>query len=609
MELETILVWSILAVVVILFASDRLPADAVALAGLLALVAIGSLQAEQALAGFSSTAVVTIASLLVLSAALERTGVVGWIADRLHQWAGNSERRMLLAGTVAPGILSGMINIVATVLVFIPILLRLSLKANQSPGRVLLPMAYVAMAGANLTLIGASHNLVVNDLLSKRTDTDFGLFEFSAVGVVMMVVATLYVLLTVRWLLPERAAETDDEPLEQTRELIQRYDFSERIWELEVMPDSPLVATAISDLRLEDDYGLSLISLIRTDHTRAHLDQSAALEAGDIMLVGGRRERVAKLADNSRGLELRGAPAHREDFSAGSAELIEVMVPPRSSVIGKSIRDLDLRSQSDLTAIALWRDSGPLRTDAQTTALQAGDAVLLYGDVRYTRGFEPEPDFHWLHPPQKDSVPPEARRKGIWTLGIFLLVILAAAFDWFPIAVLALAGALAVTVLGALRAEQAYRRIDWRTVVLIAAMLPFATALNNSGASTQLAQWLIDTLSHWGPLAVMGAIATLTLLLTQTLHNAAAAAVMTPIALDSALQLGANPKSFAVAVVVAASMSVLLPVGHPAPLLVREYGKYRTRDYLRFGAGLAVLTLVVILVCVPWLWPLTETAA
>ena len=609
MELETILVWSILAVVVILFAIDRLPADAVALTGLLALVAVGSLESQQALAGFSSPAVVAIASLLVLSAALERTGVVGWIADRLHHWAANSERRMLVAGTMAPGILSGLINIVATVLVFIPILLRLSLKANHSPGRLLLPMAYVAMAGANLTLIGASHNLVVNDLLSERTDTTFGLFEFSAIGVVMMVVATLYVLLTVRWLLPERDAELDEPPMEQTRKLIQRYAFSERIWELEVLPDSPVVATTIGELRLEDDFGLSLISLIRTDQSRAHLEQSAALEAGDILLVGGRRERVAEVVNNNKGLELRGAPAHRNDFSAGSAELIEVMVPPRSSVIGKSICDLGLRSQTDLTAIALWRDTGPLRTDAQTTPLQAGDAVLLYGDVRYTRGFQPEPDFHWLHPPQKDSVPPEARRKGIWTLGIFLLVILAAALDWFPIAVLALAGAIAVTALGALRADQAYRRIDWRTVVLIAAMLPFATALNNSGASTLLAQWLIDTLAQWGPLTVMATIATLTLLLTQTLHNAAAAAVMTPIALDSALQLGANPKSFAVAVLVAASMSVLLPIGHPAPLLVREYGQYRTRDYLRFGAGLAVLTLVVILICVPWLWPLTEAAA
>ncbi len=210
---------------------------------------------------------------------------------------------------------------------------------------------------------------------------------------------------------------------------------------------------------------------------------------------------------------------------------------------------------------------------------------------------------HWLRPPRKAAAPAKVRRLAPWTVLIFVLVIVTAALDWFPVAVTALAGALAVTLIGALEADRAYARIDWSTLVLIAAMLPFATALNITGASADLAAWLTDGLGHWGPLAVMMAVAGIALALTQALHNAAVAAVMMPVALDAAAQLGVNPKSVAVAVLVAASMSVLLPAGHPAPLLVRGSGGYRSSDYLRFGSGMAVLTLLVIATVVPLLWP------
>lgn len=606
MELSGTMVWIVLVVVVLLFTIDRYSPDAIALGGLLILVGVGSLSPGEALAGFSSPAVIAIASLLVLSAALERSGVVRRIAEGLYRFSGKSERRLLVAGTLVPGFLSGIINIIATVSVFIPVLLRLALKTRRSPARLLLPMAYVSMAGANLTLIGASANLVANDILRERTGSDFSLLEFAPIGAIMIALTTLYVLVTAHWLLPERKPDTESGTEDQTRALIRDYEFYERVWELEVQEGTRAVGMEVSDLELSERYGLSLISLVRADHSRPHIRKTSSLEAGDILLVGGRRERVEALGKAVDGLDMHGAPAYRDDFSAGSSELIEVMVPPRSSVIGKSVRNLDLRGKADLTAIALWRDGHPLRTDADTTPLASGDAILLYGDKRYTRGFEPEPELLWLHPPQKESAPDRAVRLAPWTVLIFLLVIVIAALDWYPIEITALAGALAVTLIGSLSARQAYTRIDWHTIVLIAAMLPFATALQNHGASEQLAYWLANSLGGWGPLAVMGIIASISLLLTQALHNAAVAAVMTPVAIDAALQLGGNPKAFTVTVIVASSMSVLLPIGHPAPLLVRRNGGYDNSDYLRFGSGLAILTLATILVAIPLLWPVSE---
>lgn len=606
MGFEAIMVWSVLLVVVILFVIDRFPADAVALAGLLVLIVAGSLDTEEALAGFSSSAVIIVASLLVLGSALERSGAVDRVVDGLYRLAGNSERRLLLAGTLTPGLLSGVINVIAAVTVFIPVMLRLALKAKRSPTRLLLPMSYVAMAGANLTLIGASANLVINDILSGRTGTNFGLLEFAPLGIIMVLITTIYVISTAHWLLPEREMLSNDGPEEQTKALIDRYGLLERLWEISVVKDARVAGTEIGELRLAKEHGLSLISLVRTDNSRPRLHESSPLMEGDILLVGGRRERVEAVVEAIEGLELSGSPAHRDEFSAGSAELIEIMVPPRSAAIGKTVSELDLGEKADLTAIALWRDDKPLRTDVETTTLKAGDAILLYGNKRYTRGFEPEAEFRWLHEPRKESEPEQARRLAPWTLAIFLAVILASAMGLVPIVVATVTGALAVTLLGALNARQAYAVIDWRTLVLIAAMLPYATALNNSGAAADVATWLVGSLGQWGVLAVMGSIALLALILTQALHNVMAAAVMTPVALDAAQQLGANPKAFALAVLVAVSMSVMLPTGHPAPLLVKRPGCYFTVDYLRFGAGLVVLSLLVILLVIPRIWPLMD---
>jgi di/tricarboxylate transporter len=604
MEAQTAVVWVVLLGVVVLFARAHLAADAVALGGLLILVLGGILSPHQALQGLSSPAVIAIASLLVLGAALERSGVVRRVADGLYALAGKNARAVLLTATLVPGLLSGVINIIAAVTVFIPVLLRLALQTGTSPTRLLLPMACVAMAGANLTLIGAAHNLVVNDILRERTGQGFGFFDITPVGLMMVAMTTVYVLLASRWLLPTRDPDAVHEPVEQTRELIRRYEFSRRLWEVEVAEESAAAGTRLGDIDIAGDYGLSLIALVRADHGRPHFGPSTRLQEGDILLLGGRRERVEQLVAAVEGLELRGAPAHREDFSAGSAELVEVLVPPRSAVIDRKVGELDLRGEADLTAIALWREGRPLRTDVQEARLQAGDAILLYGEKRYTRGFEPEPDLLWLHAPVKESAPQRLRRLAPWTLLVFVAVILVAALGWLPVALAALAGALVVTAMGVLGGDQAYRRIDWRSVVLVAAMLPFATALDSSGVSHQVAGWMTGGLGSEGPRLVLAAVSLATLLLTQVLHNAAAAAITTPIALDAAQQLGANPKAFAVAVLVSASMTLLLPVGHPAPLLVRRPGAYRSGDYLRFGSGLALLTLLLVVFAVPWLWPL-----
>ncbi|MEZ5448401.1 MAG: SLC13 family permease [Thiolinea sp.] len=512
-----------------------------------------------------------------------------------------SETRLMLTSTIAPGLLSGIINIVAAVSVFIPVLLRVALKTDTPPARLLLPMAYVAMAGATLTLIGASHNLVVNDILTQRTGESLGFFSFTPIGLVLVSIAVIYSLLTARFLLGKQG-DADDDNRDQTRDLIKLYEMDERIWELEVQED---IQQTITFAREE---GVTLVALIRKEGERPHIQGEMQFHAGDTLLISGRKERVQQLAQGIPALELNGSPSYRDDFSAGDSELIEVVVPPHSGAVGKTVQALELRKQHDLNVLGIWRDGEPIRTDIYQQTLQAGDALLLYGQKRFTRQFAAAPDFLWLEQPSKTSVTEAAQQRATWVTLIFASVIGLAALDIVPVSVAAMGGAVLVVAIGALTTRQAYQAIKWDTLLLIAAMLAFGPALENSGASTWMAEQVSTRLEPYGIYAILAAVAILTFLLTQALHNAAAAIIMTPVALDIAEKLSFNPQPMAVVVLLSAALSLLLPVGHPAPLLVQKPGHYQVSDYLRFGMGLGVLALITIVILVPWFYPLVKSA-
>ncbi|CAA6805499.1 MAG: Citrate transporter [uncultured Thiotrichaceae bacterium] len=596
---EIIIVSTILLVTIVLFAWGRFAPEGVALSAALALFLTDLIDHQELLKGFANPAIVTIAGLLILGNALERAGIIRHIADFLQKLAGKGETRLLLTSTIAPGLLSGIINIVAAVSVFIPALLRIALKTNIQPARLLLPMAYVAMAGASLTLIGASHNLVVNDILQEKTGESLGFFSFTLLGLALVTIAVIYSLLTARWLLGKKEDSSIQES--QTRALIKLYALHERIWELTVKEG---IKKPINFTR---ENGLAMVALIRKEGNRPHISGEMEFNEGDTLLVSGRCERAKKLTDRFAALELVGSPSYRDDFSAGDSELIEVLVPPHSAAAGKTAQELELLEKHHLHLIGLWRNEKPIRTDIDTLKLQAGDALLLYGQKRYTRQFNVSPDFLWLKQPSKTSVTKAAKKRAMWIALIFASVIGVAALNLLPVSIAALGGAILVVAIGALSVKQAYAAIQWDTLILIGAMLAFGPALTNSGASSWFAELISDQMQAYGPYAILSAIAITTFLLTQALHNAAAAIIMTPVALQVASQMGYQPQAFAVVVLLSASLSLLLPVGHPAPLLVQRPGSYSTKDYMRFGIGLGILSLPAIIGLTPLLFPLTST--
>jgi di/tricarboxylate transporter len=351
------------------------------------------------------------------------------------------------------------------------------------------------------------------------------------------------------------------------------------------------------------DYGLTILSVIRRDEPQLFKQGDFILKNDDILLIAGRKSRADALAEEYSGLKVLGHPSQPEEFPSSSGELIEVVVPPRSEVIGKTMAELDLRNQIHLTGVAIWREDKPLRTDVGSTPLQEGDAVLLYGPRDLTRSYTPEPDFLWLHEPRQEEAPRELRHLGKWAAMIMAGVIVVAGFNLLPIAVAALGGAALMVLIGILPPRLIYEHVEWRTIVLVGGMYPLGLAMENSGAAGLISTFLADSLGTFGPHIVMIAITIVALLLTQSLHGAAVAVIMTPVALDTASLMSVEPKAFAVAVIVGAAATYLLPVGHPAPLLVQRPGSYSGKDYLRYGAGLVLITLSVVALAVPLFWP------
>jgi di/tricarboxylate transporter len=606
MQSESLIVLSILGLTSLLFITKWVREDVVAVLALSALVLLGLVEPAEALSGFGSNAVVSIVALLIVSAGLVRSGAVNWIAARIQDLAGGKKKFLLILSFLIPGILSGFINIVGAVSVLIPLLLRIAKKNDIHPSKLLMPAVASGMAGANLSLIGASHNLVVNDLIQNWDLRAFDFFEFSLVGIILVAATVLYSRLLGPHLLKVKAEAPPKPQKESDQEIVGAYRLQARIWEVWIQPEAEAVGKPLSALSIESRYGLSVIMVLRQGRRLLNEDHEVRLDRDDVLLVGGRQQRVNELCRDFQGFFLMGQPDLEKEFSWSTCGVLELVVPPRSTAVGRTLQDLRIKERFGLTGVALWRGGQPVRTETNTLPLQQGDGVLLFGPRRNARAFEAEPQFQYVRGSKRDEAPKE-----LWWLMpisvlIFLGVILSAALNLMPIAVAALAGAGAMVLAGVLDANQIYEKVQWSTIVLIGAMYSFGGAMEESGAAEQLAHLLSVSLNHFNPLVGLLVVGGVCMALTQPLHNAVVAVIMTPVALDFANSINANPRAFAVAVIVGASATFLMPVGHPASVLVQKPGSYRPKDYFVFGIGPCLIALATIGIVVPWIWPFDQ---
>lgn len=578
---------ALLVIAVILFATEKLSVELVTLIMLIILASARIITAEEAFAGFSSDFIIIIASVFILSAALEETGILDFVVVRLARLARKSSSLMLLVVMLITGFVSAFMNNTTVTAMFVTPLVGLSRRINQSASKLLMPLAYAAILGGTCTLIGTSTNVAVSGYIAKAGLAPVGFFEISAIGVVIFMVGVLYMLTIGQRMLPVR----DDQQLTEEYKL-QRY-----LTEIVVMPDSPLVGQLVfaSDLA---SLNFRMLNIIRGKDNFLP-DFRTRINAGDVLLVEGDLENLIKVKE-TKGIEIMADVILEKDLQTENIKLAELLVLRQSNLIGHSVKEINFLQRYGLVVIAISRHGETLRSKIGSIQLQLGDMLLVQGSPERLGQLRTS-----SHVALLDEFEPllYKKRKGIVAISCFIVGILLGTLHILPLSIAFLLAAICSILFRCISAERAYSAIDFKLLVLIGGMTAFGTAMENSGAADFLAHGIVDLVGDYGKVAVLAGFVLLTVILTQPMSNAAAALVVVPVALRAATAMQADPRAFAIAIMLAASVSLVTPF-EPACILVYSPGKYKFRDFIKIGTPLTLLLVMVILLLVPVFWPL-----
>lgn len=589
MTLEIGVLLLIVAAAAVLFAIEVVSADVVALGVLLALVVTGLVTPEQAFAGFGSDAVLMIFGLLVMTAALLRTGVVDLAGRALLRGSGTDPRRLLVGVVIAVAVLSAFVSNTAATAFFLPVTIGIAARAKANPSKLLLPLAFASILTSSVTLVSTSTNIVVSGLMTQNGLDPLGMFEMAPVGIPVAILGLAYVLTIGRRLLPDRAS-----PPEETALGLKAY-----LTEVVIQPGSRFAGKTLAESNLGRDLDLTVLSIVRDRdrHLAPHGDMRLA--AGDVLLVEGARDDVLKVKDVA-GIDIK-ADVRLSDPSVDPADLglVEAIVLPRSPLIRRTLENLRFRERYGLQVLAIDRHGETIHRKLSEVRLRMGDLLLVQGDRRRLAAVEGGDAFRILSTVDGGRRPNP--RRAALAIGIFAAALVAAAVRLVPLPIATLAGAFLVFLTRCVTPEEAYREIEWKAIVLIGCLLSLGVAMRETGAAAWLARGVVSAVGT-SPFALLSGFFAMTVVLTQPMSNQAAAIVVLPVAFEAATRLGHDPRPFAVMVAVAASCSYLTPL-EPSCLMVYGPGRYRFFDFLRVGAPLTLVIYGVAILLVPLFWP------
>jgi len=591
MTLSIFLLLVILAIALLLFSFEWVPPDVTALGILLALVILGLVPMEQAFAGFGSDTVMLLLGILIMTAALMRTGVVEVVSRKLLQFTGKHPDSLLPATMLAVGGLSSFINNTAAAAFFLPVILGLSQRAKLSASRLLMPMAFAAILASSVTLIGTSTNIVVSGLMTQSGLPPIGMFELTPVGIPVFFAGFLYMLFIGQHLIPEH-------PAPET--LTESFDLRPYLAELRILPGSTLSGRTLAQSDLGRNFDLTVLAIIREGQRQLDPPADAILQVGDALLVEGASDAILKIKD-AAGIAIQADAKFSDgDLQGNGLRLAEVVLLPPSPFIGRRPKGLQMRERYQVQVLAINRRTGVVHTKIADTRLQMGDVLLLQGNPKQIAGLQAENTFSVLGMVDAHRF----NRRRAWTvITIFGGALLLGSLKIIALPVAMLLGALLVFLTRCITPDDAYRQVEWKVLILIGSMLSLGVAMQTTGTAEFLAERLTALVGTWNPLWLLTGFFALTVLLTQPMSNQAAAAVVIPVALQTAVQLGLNPRTFAMMIAIAASTSYLTPL-EPACLMVYGPGRYRFVDFIRVGGLLTVVVYLLAIVMTPLLWPL-----
>ncbi len=590
MTFSMILLLVIIFIAIVLFAVDAFPADVIGIGIMVVLVVTGILSPEEGILGFGSETAIKTLGLLLLTTALIKTGFVQMVTRRIVEQVGENKNRLFWIVSLGTAGMGSFTSNTASTAFFLPVTLSVSKKLKQHPSKMLMSMAFAAILSSSMTAIATSTNLVVSGLLTSYGLEPMGIFELTPIGIPILLVGLLYMFFIGRKMIPERELEDNNKYLQRDT----RY-----YAEVEIPKKSPWVDKEIKQLGLRDEFDISIINIERPGEGEVKPSGKTRLRAGDQLVLDGGCEGIFALNDRKA---VRFCSTPDEELPEAIKKkygMAEVVLLPSSSLVGQTLRGLSYRKRFGIQVLGIQRRGKVLRERLLNERLQVGDQMLIHGDPETIASLESGENFRII----SDTIEePKNTKKAPYALIIFVISVGLAAANILPLAVSTMIGALLIFITRCITPAEAYKSMNWSALILIGCMLALGKAMDSSGLANYLAGQLVTWIGTGHAYLLLAGFFILAMILTQPMSNQAAAVVVLPIAIETALQLGLNPRTFAMMIAVGAATSYITPL-EPACMMVYGPGNYRFMDFVKVGSLLTILIFGISMFLVPVLWP------
>lgn len=588
-----------LGIAAILLLRNILRADVVALMLMLALGLSGILTPQEAFAGFSRQAVIIMLSAFVLAEGLRRSGMTERIGLSIIKIFGAGERRLIFGVMAASAILSLFMNNIAAASLLFPSLSGVARRMKISPSKLLMPLAFGTILGGMATLLTTT-NIVVSGLLRDANIPGYTLTDFAPIGLPLTAAGIFFMVFWGRKLLPAQSPAQRHEHDAGSDDLLNTYQLSERLVRAEVRKNGQLDGMTLENSELREKHHLNVLAIQRGRSTLP-IEAKTVLKGNDILLIMARAEDSMPEVLNDMLNVLPSGEWRQEYLSMPNLKLIEAAIAPRSYLASQTLSELGFEQKFNAKVLAVWRRGRSIRTRLADLPLEFGDGLLLQGTEKSLNLLRTESGLILL----AESAPSTRMTLRSWLTVLIMFATLAFAIVFSDnIAEIMLTGAVAMVLIGTISMDQAYRAIDWRSLFLVAGMLPLGVALNKTGASAMFANSILLHLGNAGNFALLTGFVLLTVALTQIINGAAAVTVIAPIAIATAQQVGMEPRNVAMAVALASSMAFMSPLGHSVNIMVMGAGGYTFKDYARVGIPLTILLVIILMAILPLLMPI-----
>jgi di/tricarboxylate transporter len=585
METEILLVLLILLVTVILFVTEALRVDIIAVLIMLSLAWLGLITPVEAFSGFASNAVIAMAGVMILGYGIDRTGVMVRLSRTIIGVAGTKERRLRAVVSMVVGPISAFMQNIGAAALFLPAMMRISKTTNIPTSRLLMPMGFAAILGGTLSMVGSSNLIILNDLMIQNNLRPFDLFTVTPVGLPLLIAGIAYFFFFGRYVLPE--SKTDEEERERD-DLAKIWHIPTEITTMRIPDESPLVGKTREEMRIQQDYHLHLLAIEESGDVLYAPWRYTRFVGGQELAFLGDPEDSARFAADLDLLIVSGERRITEAVSSDRAGFAELIIPSRSSVIDRSIREIALRKNFGVEPIILLSGPEEKRIYFSERPLTAGDTLVVHGSWERIRAIGASSEFVLLTTVEGEPI----RESKAVTAVLCFIGALLLTFVGVPISLALLSGAVAMVLLGVISIGEAYRAVNWRTIVLIAGLIPLGIAMDQSGAAAFLADQLIGIMSGQHMFLIVLGIGLLATVFTLFMSNVAATVLLVPLVIIIGGDVGLDPRGLSLFVGICASNSFVLPT-HQVNALLMAPGGYHNRDYIRAGGIMTVIFLVV----------------